>query len=207
VLENKLPPMAGGSDGHYDHSGPHDRREYDVICIEAKRVCDFCFQEHRLERQTTTTVTGTGVMATCMINEAGITCREVERRKIDDGKKSPKELVCVAIEVPVTVTVTGPNGAVQTITDRIVFLKQAVLCAPSGTDVECQVTGDCCCFADGQTGIVNCVFDFCVVIQTKITVRVLVPTLGECPPKRCRSTVLGCPPQVPEECKRCTSDD
>lgn len=35
VHSAKFPPMAGGSDGQ------------EVVCIEAKRVCDFCFHKQR----------------------------------------------------------------------------------------------------------------------------------------------------------------
>jgi hypothetical protein len=187
VHTKKFPPMAGGSDGH------------EVVCIEAKRVCDFCFQEERIER---TFNVGTGLTGnvTCMINEQNITCREVERRTVDSKKN--QELACVAVQVPVTIMI-----GTQTITQTITFLKQAVLCAPGGTDIECQVTGNCCCFYDPATGVVTCVFNFCVVIQSKVTVRILVPTMGMCTPKRCQPVVGGCPPGAMNPCPGCNCDD
>lgn len=189
-----LPPMAGGS---------HDHRE--VICIEAKRICDFCFQEHRVERTFPTTTTGTGLTAQCAIDEANVVCRVVQRREVDDKKN--KELVCLAIEVPVTIRIVDATGmVVQTLTERVIFLKQAVLCVPGGVDVECEVTGDCCCFIDVVSGQISCTFDFCVIIQSKITVRVLVETMGECEARRCKSTILGCPPKVPKACVDCNDD-
>jgi hypothetical protein len=186
VHSDYLAPMAGGSD-------------HEVICIEAKRVCDFCFQEQRIERTfpaTVTVPTGTTPMVTCMIDEMNITCREVERREVDSRKN--RFLVCLAITVPVRITVDT-----QTITQNVVFLKQAILCAPAGTDIECQVTGDCCCFFDTTTSMLNCVFNFCVVIQSKATVRVLIQTLGNCVPKHCRSVIAGCPPGEMEPCANC----
>lgn len=185
-----LPPMSGASG--------------DVICIEAKRVCDFCFQEHHVERAFTGPA-GPGFTVDCEINTENITCREVSRREIDNGKKKEKELVCVAVTVPVTLTVVNPAGqVVQTLDEQIVFLKQAVLAAPEGTDIECQVTGECCCFIDEVGGMITCAFDFCVILQTKVDVRVLIQTLGVCVPKECKSTVLGCPPKFPEDaCQNC----
>jgi hypothetical protein len=184
VHTHKLPPMAGGSDRH------------EVICIEAKRVCDFCFQEHRVERtfaNVTTTTTGVTPVGTrpaieCEIDEMNIVCREVERRPIEGTTN--KVLVCIAISVPVTLTV-GTTVFPQTVT----FLKQAVLCAPEGTDIECQVSGNCCCFFDATTNEANCVFNFCVIIQTKVNVRILVQSLGVCAPKECRA-VFRCPPEM-----------
>ncbi|HLN60604.1 MAG TPA: hypothetical protein VK464_03560 [Symbiobacteriaceae bacterium] len=187
----KRPPMAGGSDRH------------EVICIEAKRVCDFCFQEHRVERTFPNVVVPAGAMVMCAVDEQNIVCREVERRPVEGTTN--KVLVCVAVTVPVTIT-AGATTTPQTVT----FLKQAVLCAPEGTDIECQVTGNCCCFFNPTTMELNCVFDFCVVIQTKVTVRILIQSLGMCAPKECRAVSCG-PQQVAgvQPCSNCgeiTSD-
>lgn len=171
-----------------------------VICIEAKQICDFCFQEHHIER-TFTGTPGQGLSAMCQIDEDNIVCREVSRREVDS--KKDEVLVCLAIEVPVTIMIFNNQGApVQTITDRVVFLKQAILCAPAGTNIDCQVTGECCCFVDPTTGLVTCAFDFCVVIQSAVVVRVLVPILGFCKPKVCRTAVAGCPPEA-DVCAKC----
>lgn len=186
----EFPPMAGGSDPRHE-----------VICIEAKRICDFCFQEHRVERHFE--VSGSAKHrqdVTCEILTNKITCREVERREVD-GKKS-KFLVCVAVEVPVRIEV-GERTLERTIT----FLKQAILCAPVGTEVDCQVTGNCCCVLEPGDNKVLCVFNFCVIIQTQVKVRVLVPTLGICLPRECKSVVGGCPPRMAERlCDRCDDE-
>jgi len=183
--------MAGGSGDH----------QTEVVCIEAKQVCDFCFQEHRIDRDFDVpgTVTGTPVIE-CEIDERNIMCREIERRDIDGHKKKDKEnvLVCLAIDVPVIIRIGN-----EEITQRVVFLKQAVLCAPAGTDIECQVTGNCCCFFDRETRQISCVFNFCVVIQSKVTVRILVPTFGLCAPKECQTVVTGCPPGGVKPCAPC----
>lgn len=151
-----LPPMAGGSDDH------HHR---EVICIEARRIGDFCFQEHHLER-TFQASAQAGANVMCEIIEADITCRVVERRSVDRHhiKNKERELVCVAVTVPVTLTITDMAGnVVQTLDETVTFLKQAVLCMPDGTTVDCDVTGDCCCFIDRMTGLVSCTFDFWAV--------------------------------------------
>jgi hypothetical protein len=181
--------MAGASDRH------------EVICIEAKRVCDFCFQEHRVERDFpvpggVVIPPGTRPMIECNVDTNNVVCRVVEERPV--GNKNDQTLVCLAITVPVTLAI-GDTMVPQTIT----FLKQAVLCKPEGTDVDCQVTGNCCCFFDTTTNRISCVFDFCVVIQTQVIVRVLVPTLGMCAPKECRSVVGGCGNQMTQACRTC----
>lgn len=190
---SKFPPMAGGSDGH------------EVVCIEAKRVCDFCFQEHRVERTIPLPAgvvipNGTRPMVDCRIDERNIDCRVIEEKQVDC--KKDRTLVCLAIEVPVTLRI----GETE-ITERIIFLKQAVICVPEGTDIECLVTGNCCCFVDPVTRTISCVFNFCVVIQSKVNVRILVPTLGVCAPKECRTVVGGCPPGMVKPCRPCDDSD
>lgn len=186
MLNPSLPPMSGGSGDCHD-----------VICIEAQKVFDFCFQEHRVDRDFVLPgdVTVNGLTPVdCRIDTENIVCREVDRQEIA-GKKG-KFLICLAIEVPVILMVGN-----QTIQQRVVFLKQAVLFAPEGTRIQCEVTGNCCCFFDEPTGTISCVFDFCVVISAKATVRVLVPTMGFCAPKECRSVTTGCPPRLPRDRK------
>jgi len=83
----------------------------------------------------------------------------------------------------------------------VTFLKQAVLCAPEGTEVQCEVTGNCCCFLDCNWDI-TCVFDFCVVLQVKADVKILVPSFGFCVPAECKA-VAPCPPRIVDDCDDC----
>jgi hypothetical protein len=180
------------------------------MCIEAKKVFDFCFQEHRVERNFNEFEfpDNKRVKVECEIDEQNISCREVGHRKHVEGKKG-KFLVCVAIEVPVRIRAVDEfdcEKVCRTFNQKVVFLKQAVLCAPEGTEVECEVTGNCCCFFDRESRAVSCVFDFCVVIQAKANVKILVPTLGLCAPAQCKTTATGCPPRVPKECDRDCDD-
>lgn len=184
-----------------DHDGKHD-----VICIEAKKVFDFCFQEHRVERffPVTGIPTGTPIVVDCQIDTQDITCREVAPRELVDPKKN-KFLVCLAIRVPVMIRVMNQvtGGIVATFNQVIVIPKQVVLCVPPGTEVQCEVTGNCCCVFDEVNDQVNCVFNLCIVIKSKATVQVLVPTLGMCMPKECKTVPAGCPPMLFDDCKDC----
>lgn len=182
-----LAPMSGGSD-----------HRTEVICIEAKRICDFCFQEERIERSFDIPGSdGVHGGVTCEIDHQHIRCREVERRAIE-GKKG-RSLVCLAIEVPVRIRVGE-----RVMNEVLLFLKQAILCIPEGTDVECQVTGNCCSFFDRTSGKLSTVFDLCVVIQSKVTIRALVPTYGLCAARPCQGVSTGCPPRLPIElCEQC----
>lgn len=203
-----LPPMSGGSDDHAHSGHLHDGHHHEVICIEVNKVFDFCFQEEHIERTFNVPKdVPSDVVVECKILEDEIVCREVgERHRVDH--KHDRELVCLAIEVPVRLTLVdkhNPNFVISVLRERVVFLKQAVLCAPRGTNVECEVTGNCCCFFDKHSKQISCVFDFCVLLKTVALVRVLVPTLGMCVPKHCESVRTGCPPQPIKDCdfRRC----
>ncbi|MGE5673711.1 MAG: hypothetical protein ACM3XM_07465 [Mycobacterium leprae] len=182
----------------------HEGHHHDVVCIEAKKVFDFCFQEHHVEREFPDLVPHDlkHVRVECEIEESEILCREVGKRRPVEGKPG-KFIVCVAVEVPIRIKVIDEydERICRTIHQKVVFLKQAVLCAPEGTDVECQVTGNCCCFFDRHHHIVTCAFDFCVVLETKAKVKLLVPSMGLCLPAQCKS-VPACPPRVPHDCAR-----
>ncbi|MFZ5823390.1 MAG: hypothetical protein ACOY94_03475 [Bacillota bacterium] len=138
------------------------------------------------------------VIVDCQIDTQNITCREVAPREVVDVKKN-KFLVCVAINVPVTLRIVNQATGiiVATLVQTVVILKQVVLCVPAGTEVQCEVTGNCCCIADPNSQQIQCVFNFCIVIKSKATVQVLVPTLGMCMPKECKTVTTGCPPVVP----------
>ena len=75
--------------------------KHDVICIEAKKVFDFCFQEHHVERMFPVTGVSdhTKVEVECHIDTHNITCKEVSPREPVDRRKH-KALVCLAIHVP-----------------------------------------------------------------------------------------------------------
>jgi hypothetical protein len=182
--------MAGGSD-------------HDVICIETTKVCDFCFQEDRIERQFKWHKDWDGdwnswrdwcerANVTCQILEDFITCTEVDRQKIDCDKCLFR--VTVRVEVPVMIWVDG-----ECIKKTIVFLKQAILSA-EGARTVCDVTGECTCVLDWDSKCLICVFDFCVVIKAVVTVQVLVPIQGFCVPRRCMG--IECPPVLSECCNR-----
>lgn len=174
--------------------------KHEVICIEAKQVFDFCFQEERVERSfpVDSIKEGSHVMVDCEIDTQNIICKEVSPRQPVDPKKN-KFLICLAIQVPVTLRivnkVTGHSGKI--IKKTITVLKQVVLCVPAGTEVQCEVTGNCCCIFDDENDQIDCVFNFCIVIKSKATVQILVPTLGFCMPKECKAVPGGCPPFVP----------
>lgn len=187
--------------------------KHEVICIEAKKVFDFCFQEQRVERffPTPNIPDGTPVMVDCQIDTQNITCREVSPRETVDPKKN-RFLICLAIQVPVTIRVMNQATGliITTISQNLIIPKQVVLCIPAGTEVQCEVTGNCCCVFDDtpQQNQINCVFNLCIVIKSKATVQVLVPTLGMCMPKECRSVPAGCPPMISRnECRDDDCDD
>jgi len=185
--------------------------KHDVICIEAKKVFDFCFQEHRVERHFSVDMVGADgkVMVDCQIDTQNVTCKEVSPRQPVDPKRH-KFLVCLAVQVPVLIrTVNAATGQfAKTLHKTLTVLKQAVLCVPPGAEIQCEVTGNCCCVFDDESEKVQCVFDLCIVVKSKATVQILVPTLGVCAPKECKALPAGCPPDVlRDSCDHSDCDD
>jgi len=185
--------LADRKDGHHE-----------VICIEVKKVFDLCFQEERVERlfPVPENLPTGHMILDCQIDTDKARCREVSPRQKVDHKKN-KFLVCLAIEVPVEITVINAKtgqSACPVITHTVTILKQVVLCAPHGTDVRCEVTGNCCCVLDRTNNQINCVFNLVVVVKSTATVQVLVPTLGFCMPAECRTGSDRVDPLVPKDC-------
>ena len=168
----------------------------DVICIEAKKVLDFCFQEHQVERMIAVTgVDCAKVEVDCHIDTHRISCKEAAPREVVDKRKN-KSLLCLAITVPLNLRLINrtTGKTIRTIDQKVVVLKQVVLCVPPGAEVDCDVTGNCCCVFDRENDQVNCVLDLCISIKSTATVHVLVPILGTCLPKECQSMRTACPP-------------
>lgn len=200
--------MAGGSDNHIV-PGPIRGtcpNPTEIVVIEARKVFDFCFQEDVLERCFFVPEVGTGATITdCEIVD--VTCEEImDREPLNDHPG----LALVSLQVTLTVNLTlvpTPNAQPITITRTIAFPKRVVLCAPTGTDVTCDVRGTCICTVQPQIvgGVGNepnicCTIQLCIVVQATANVKVLVPTFGLVLPKECDVSAAfgGCPPVPPD---------
>jgi len=154
LVPQYLPPMAGGS---HDAAVPGPVRDgrtppvREIVVIEARKVFDFCFQEDVLERCFFVPDLGPGAQVTsCEIID--VTCMEVlDREPITDQEG----LFLVSIQVNLTLRITilpSPRGTPVVVNRSIAFPKRVVLCAPTGTDVTCDVRGTCICTVQPVSG-------------------------------------------------------
>jgi hypothetical protein len=188
----------------------------EIICIEAKKVFDFCFQEELLEKCFRLEEEVTEV-EDCEIESA--VCREIRDRRPVEGRDG---LFLVSLQIDLILRLTLLVDEEEVVRRRrITIVKQVVLCAPLGTEVTCEVAGTCICVVQDQTlppelvengaaqpepaedePNICCTVQLCITIQSLATVKILVPALGLCVPAECRVAPAfgGCPPMPPGQC-------
>jgi len=180
-----------------------NQNEEEILCIETRKVYDFCFaQEHRTECflvPEECVPVPPDAQITCEIT--GKRCREVRRIPIP-GQPEGVVDVLLAIEVDVVVTI---EDCPTPITETVDFTLEVPVCAPEGTQIQCEIpTADCrdVIVIDEENRV--CVsLDICILIQSKATVKLLVPTFGFCQPRPCElPKVIICPPEqlFPPQC-------
>jgi hypothetical protein len=213
-----LPPMAGGSDVRIV-PGPIRQGTCppptEIVVVEARKVFDFCFQEDVLERCFFIPgLSQQSVVTRCEITN--VMCREVlDREPIPD--KDGFALVSVQVSLDLVITIQpSPNAQPITETRRIVFPKRTVLCAPTGTEVTCDVRGTCICTIQPNVGGTEpnlcCTIQLCLVVTSAADVKLLMPSFGMVMPQECQVSPVfgGCPPVPPDICKplfgQCSSD-
>lgn len=150
----------------------------EIVCIAVDKVFDFCFREE----VTTRTVTLSVPIATnvsCTLDTGAATCQIIGKPQYADGGLAN---VTLMITVPAAVEV-----GTQPMTVNFVSFKTIQLNMPSGTNIDCSVSGSCFCAlvdldGDGQSEEVFCQANLCVVLETTARVKLLVPSFGFCAP-------------------------
>ena len=217
-MSQYLPPMTGGQDRKVIPGpvrGGACPPPSEIVVVEARKVFDYCFQENTLER--CFFVPGLGPAASvksCEITQ--VTCSEIlDREPLPNQDGLALVSIQVTLELSITVS-PGPHVAPVTVTRIMSFPKRVVLCAPTGTEVTCDVRGTCICTVQplaAQAGAepnVCCTIQLCIVITSGAIVKILVPSFGVVMPQKCKVSPAfgGCPPVPPDICgpgtKTCT---
>lgn len=171
--------------------------------IEVPKVYDFCFQEDRLERFFTLEGLADGaVILACEIVDVDC-CEVAERRPLPDG--SGLYEVTLRIDACMRLILCPGAGEEPERVERLIrYQKRVALCAPEGTDVTCDVTGDCLCTLQPGCGVdpnLFCTITLCVTISVSSLVKLLIPSFGLVMPKACPESPLSvCPPMPPLGC-------
>lgn len=210
-MSDYLPPMSGGQDRRIAPGpvrGGACPPPSEIVVVEVRKIYDYCFQEDTLER--CFFVPNLGPMATvtsCQITSVRC-CEILEREPIPDQDGLALVSIQVSLELSIT-AVPGPGQAPVAVCRTVTFPKRVVLCAPTGTDVTCDVRGTCICTVQtpgaGQNGAepnVCCTIQLCIVVTSGADVKILVPSFGVVMPQECRVSPAfgGCPPIPPDVC-------
>ncbi|HLN60616.1 MAG TPA: hypothetical protein VK464_03620 [Symbiobacteriaceae bacterium] len=171
-MSEYLPPMTGGQDRRVVPGpvrGGACPPPSEIVVVEVRKVFDFCFQEDSLERCFFVPGLGTGAAVTgCEITN--VTCGEImDREPIPDQDGLALVSLQINIDLSISIAATA-NATPTTVTRTISFPKRVVLCAPTGTDVSCDVRGTCICTVQPTTATtattepnVCCTIQLCVV--------------------------------------------
>lgn len=207
-----LPPMSGGQEPRIVPGpvrGGACPPPSEIVVVEARKVFDFCFQEDSLERCFFVSgLASTATITNCEITN--VTCTEImDREPLPDQDGLVLASIQITLELRITI-LPAPMAQPVTIMRTVTFPKRVVLCAPSGTDIRCDVRGTCICTvqpppttgATGNEPNVCCTIQLCVTVTSSADVKLLVPSFGVVVPQECRVSPAfgGCPPIPPDIC-------
>lgn len=181
----------------------------EIVCIEVLKVYDFCFASERKENvcfdipPACYPPVPPDATVTCSIT--AVSCDEISRRpSATPGLTDVTLKICV--DVTLTITPAGGGLPSCTFSDTFCFIKTVTLCAPDGTEVQCEIPNFRCgpCFVMPNNEVC-CEIDVCILIQAKAVVKLLVPAYGFCIPAECVQVVkppIVCPPEqlFPPQC-------
>ncbi len=183
----------------------------EIVCIETLKVYDFCFQNDTVENACFAIPAAcvppvtTAVAVNCAITN--ITSAVVQRTPLPPPAPVGFARVTIRLILTLSFTLVRADGTTLcTFTADFPFLKTVALCAPAGTDVVVETRGTRCgpCFILAGTQVC-CEIDFCLLIQSRALVKLLVPAFGFCVPAECvelPKAPLPCPPSplFPPQC-------
>lgn len=179
----------------------------EIVCIEVRKVYDFCFQTESFDTVCTDLPEqcewrqGQAASAECFVKD--VDCREIQRTPIADGLAN----VTLVVRVKRIIKVFDNEGnLICRFENTLNRVKTVTLCAPEGTKIDCEATSISCgpCFiSDDQ---VCCALSLCLLIQSTAKVKLLVPSFGFCVPSECVTAPtppVECPPEFlfPPQCE------
>jgi len=179
----------------------HKKDSLEVVCIEVKKVYDFCYKPQ--EKEITISIpahdghppepVGTTVKSCEVIASA---CQEIARQKRPDGLFN----VTILLTVTIAITLLHPDGTEFSFTHSLGQVETIVLYAPDGTEIQCEAVGaNCHCIILPDLSSVFCTVNICKIIQAKAQVKLLIPSYGFCYPALCEQVPPPPPPPCPPE--------
>lgn len=191
------------------------QQETETVCIKTEKVYDFCFKNG------THIFTISGL--TVPVDTAGVDCILIDVDPTDNSLVKCEELTNKRIReaggfavVFLRKTATfdlvflAADGTELGRVRRSRFIDEVVeICAPEGTDVQCEIRGELGRVLGFTTSTVDIAIDLCQLIQSKAEVKLCIETLGFCVPQICTQVEgkpFDCPPEplFPEQCEGVT---
>lgn len=187
-----------------------EQEEAELVCVEVLKVFDFVFQQEEREDICVNIPASAGPLpdrATVQCTVVDVQCVEMPPRQFFPPPREGFANVTLLFTVKLQFQIIAPDGRVVfTFQHTFTFMKTVTLCAPKGTEVQCEVVNQFC----GPTAItplcqICTELVLCVIIQSKARVKLLIPAFGFCQPRPgmvLPKPVVECPPPdlFPPQC-------
>ncbi len=183
----------------------------EIDCIQVNKVYDFCFEADTNSNVCTPIPSHCceiplGATATGAVQS--VSCSVVGSTPILNPQGTPTGFADVTLMVTVVVdyTITSSTGTVLcTFSGSFSFMKTIVLCAPTGTSIDCNVPSSSVSPVAILNGQVCSTVTVCLLVSSVAMVNLLVPSYGFCTPAPCLVSPqppFSCPPSplYPEAC-------
>ena len=175
----------------------------EIDCIQVNKVYDFCFEADTNSNVCTTIphtcgTLPTGAVATGTVS--AVSCSVVGTTQIltPSGAATGFADVTLLVTVTITYTISSSSGLIIcTFTGSFSFMKTIVLCAPTGTTIDCTVPSSTVSPVALVNGQVCSTVTICLLVSSVALVNLLVPSYGFCTPAPCvvsPNPPFTCPP-------------
>jgi hypothetical protein len=182
----------------------------EIDCIQVNKVYDFCFEAETNTNVCTTIPNSCGTLPSGTVASgtvSGVSCTVVGTTPILNSTGQPTGFADVTLLVTVTITytLTYAGATICTFTGNFSFMSTIVLCAPSGTTIDCTIPSSAVSPVAILNGQVCSTVTVCLLVSSIAMVNLLVPSYGFCTPAPCvvsPSPPFSCPPSplYPESC-------
>jgi hypothetical protein len=188
----------------------------EIDCIQVNKVYDFCFEADTNTNVCTPIPSSCGTLPTGTVatgSVSGVTCTVVGTTPILSSTGQPTGFADVTLLVTVTITYTLTHAGVTicTFTGSFSFMKTIVLCAPTGTTIDCTAPSSTVSPVAILSGQVCATVTICLLVSSVAMVNLLVPSYGFCTPAPCvvsPNPPFTCPPSplFPMACTTAPTD-
>lgn len=206
--ELQRPQPAGAEAARGSCSPPPDEAE--LVCLEVLKVYDFVFQQEDRDDICVPIPAAAGPIppgATVECEILSVECVEMTPRLFFPPPQEGFANITLLFTVTLQIRLLRADGTEFFVFQRVItFMKTVTMCAPEGTEIQCEIGGQFCGpAAITAAGQVCLEVVLCALIQAKARVKLLIPAFGFCQPRPAMvlpKPVVTCPPEplFPPQC-------